>query len=170
MKDFPRRYLPDVAVGILIMFFAIIWGLEVSEETVHLFICICAVIWCLIQYFYYKNLIGKGVPTEAILLDYHYQHEKGKPVVQGMPAPEYTVYAPVVQYETDSEVITSRYCMHLRKRRYEIGEKIRICYLPSSPELFWFPDEKEEMYKDYIITAVISVIIMIVYSIAEMLA
>ncbi|MBR0483497.1 MAG: hypothetical protein IJJ69_01820 [Oscillospiraceae bacterium] len=119
---------------------------------------------------YERKKLNESFFAEAVLLDYHYEHEKEKPVVQGMPAPEYTVYAPVMQYETDSEVITSRYYMHLRTRRYKIGEKIQICYLPSSPELFWFPDEKEEMYKEYIITAVISVIIMIIYSIAEILA
>ena len=159
MKDIPRRYLPDIAAGILIVVLSVIWILEINESTVIFFTDGCIIIWCLFQYFYYKNLIKTGILTEGILIDYHYKLNETSG--RRMSVNAYTTYAPVMQYETDTEVITSQYCMHFLKRRYQLGAKIQIYYLPSMPELFWFPDEEHHINIEYLITACIADIMLV---------
>ena len=100
-----------------------------------------------------------GILTEGIVIDYYYKLNESSG--RGMPANAYTTYAPVMQYETDTEVITSRHCMYHSKRRYQLGAKIQIYYLPSMPELFWFPNEEHQLNSEYLITACIAGIMML---------
>lgn len=57
---------------------------------------------------------------------------------------------PVVCYTTEGgREITSVYSVEERKRHYEIGEEVMVCYDPDEPMFFYFAGREAELTNDY---------------------
>lgn len=100
-----------------------------------------------------RSRLSRGVSASATVKDY-YERDKGKHVY------------PIVSYTTENgRNITSTYTVQDRKKRYEKGSEVTICYDPEEPMFFCFPDRRSDMTRDYsrfiIIGAVIAIILLI---------
>ncbi len=75
-------------------------------------------------------------------------------------------FCPVVKYTTeDGREITSVYTIVERKKRYETGTEIMICYDPENPMSFYFTGREDDLtstYYRFIITGgIISAILLV---------
>ena len=57
---------------------------------------------------------------------------------------------PIVTYTTeDGREITSVSSVEERKRHYEIGDEVMVCYDPDEPMFFYFAGRENELTNDY---------------------
>lgn len=122
-----------------------------------------AVVWSLWHIHDLRQLMKTGIPTNAVVVNYAVKtkkiHHKG--LVQNHTE-EYQIYAPVLRYETETQVLENPYCIYQRERWFRDGEQYLIHYIPSRPALFYFPEREDELISDYQVIVVITMIAAII--------
>lgn len=98
--------------------------------------------------------LARGVSAFATVTDY-YESRQDKGVY------------PIVSYTTeDGRDITSTYTVRDKKRRYDTGSEVMICYDPEDPMFFYFPEREGDMTRDYTMFIIIGGIIACILFIA----
>ena len=97
-----------------------------------------------------RATLSRGISAFATVKEYH-EKDKGQH------------YYPVVTYTTEEgRKITSTYTVQDRKKRYEIGEEVMVCYDPDDPVFFYFPEREGDMTKEYTVFIVAGGIIALI--------
>lgn len=122
-----------------------------------------AVVWSFWHIHDLRQLMKTGVPTNAIVVNYsvrtHRTRHKG---LLHNYTEEYQIYAPVLQYETETQVLENPYSVYRRERWFQDGEQYLIHYIPSRLELFYFPEHEDELISDYQVVMILAVIAAII--------
>lgn len=124
-----------------------------------------AVAWCLERIFYLKHLLRMGVPTEAVVVNYSVKTVKShRKIAYKSYTEEYQIYAPVLRYETETQVLEVTYPVYRPIRWFQDGERYIIRYVPEKPELFYFPEHESELTSDYVVIIVIAVVAAVMFA------
>ena len=155
---FPRFRVTDIGVLILSAMMGIGYLLTADNgQNFPLFSGILPLIWCAVQYGYYRSVIRKGVPVNVVMKDYRLKrvreisHRRGFLNTTYVPPREYTIYAPIMEYQAGTETMTSVYSMYELSPKWKYDETYQIYYVPSNPALFWFPGQETALTDGYLI-------------------
>lgn len=123
-----------------------------------------AVVWCAERISYMRRLMRSAVPTEATVVNYSVKTVKQRTV--GNYTTEHQVYAPVLRYETEMQVLEVIYPVYQKNRWFHDGEQYLIHYVPEKPELIYFPGHEGELTSDYWLAMVFAVLAAFMYGIS----
>lgn len=123
-----------------------------------------AIAWCAGRIWYIRSLLRTGVPTDAVVVNYSVKTVKQ--ATRSGYTNEYQIYAPVLRYETETQILEEIYPSYRRERWFQDGEQMRICYVPEKPELIYFPGREGELTSDYWLTIIIVVAAAFMYGIS----
>lgn len=114
---------------------------------------ICTSVWGVWHMLDMLWVIKRGVPTTAVFVEYVTKFLK-----ETEYDPERLRFAPVMRYETEECAYESAYPIYWQKPSMEKGKEYSVCYVPSKPEIFYFPDRKFELISSYLTTVILGVI------------
>ncbi|MBR1554310.1 MAG: hypothetical protein IJ644_02825 [Oscillospiraceae bacterium] len=119
--------------------------------------------WNAIQIIRLNHITSRSVQTTAVLKDYQpqvmkiYYSEEHK----GFNHNDYSFYAPVMCYETDSGEKESVSRIFTQNFKWEKETEYPICYSAVNPEVFWFPEQKAKLTLPYLVGLCISAVILV---------
>lgn len=99
-------------------------------------------LWLLIRYLVMHHELKTGNPGIAKIVGTDRQQRRTQ--MRGQPDVEYTLYAPIVEYETPSQKMRITYPVYTPQKWFEEGQSWPIHYSVRHPWLFWFIARKKE--------------------------
>ncbi|MDE7121461.1 MAG: hypothetical protein K2O42_04800 [Oscillospiraceae bacterium] len=117
--------------------------------------------WNLIQVILRSHMIRNSVQTTANLVEY--QSKLIRIYRKNQEPEEYYIHAPVMCYETQTEILESVSCAWTRHIPYKKDVDYLICYSLSKPSFFWFPEQEKNVTLPYITGMCISAVFFIIW-------
>lgn len=147
----------DIACMVMTIIIGSCVGISGDLEVLPILFAMGIIVWAGIQLMIVKSLMKDGISVTARVVDYHV---RTKVIRRRYQKPEkYQVYAPIMEYETDSGTVKASYPVFDRKRWYQEQDEWLICYNPSQPEFFWFAEREGEMTSKYLLLIIVTVLI-----------
>lgn len=126
------------------------------------FLACGAIAWSFAHITHLRHLMKTALPTEAVVVDYSVKTKKidSNGLIRS-DSEKCLVYAPVLRYETDTQVLEIPYSVYEENRWFQDGEQYMIHYIASKPELFYFPGREDELTSHYGIVILLAGILLI---------
>ncbi len=115
-------------------------------------------VWSITHILLMRRLICTSVPTTGTVIDFRVKTVK---IRHKTWIEEYPVYAPIIRYETEAQVIEGICPFWEKYNWYPDGKEILIRYIPSRPELFFLPERERILTEPYWNTLIITFITMV---------
>ena len=100
------------------------------------------------------NGISERYELKTLKIYYSEEHK-------GFNHDDYSFYAPVMCYETDSSEKESVSRVFSQDFKWEKETEYPICYSAVNPEIFWFPEQKAKLTLPYLVGLCISAVIFV---------
>ena len=153
--------ITDIASMILIGVITGIFMLIDLELIAPFFTTGLFLLWNLIQVIIRNHMMKNSVHTLANLVEY--QSKLIRIYRKHQEPEEYYIHAPVMCYETPTEILESVSCVWSKHISYKKDVEYLIYYSLSKPSFFWFPEQEKNVTLPYLIGMCMSAAFFIIW-------